>query len=321
MEVLVYQNESNDIRYNSSSGGLFTYLSERILADGGVVFGAIFNDYWTVEHTYAEDSKGLDKLRKSKYVSSDLNGALTRVKDFLDENRKVLFTGTPCQIAALKKFLNREYDNLLCAEVVCHGAPKKTAWEKYLTELLAEHNKSRQDISNIDFRDKSTGWDTYCFTITFKDGSKFTERAGSNLFMRLFLSDNIIREGCFKCPYKQPNSQADITMGDLWGVNKLRPEWYDKLGTSLVIANTAKGEQYLSDIPVLGHLTLSDVARYNPALIGCPPKPSDYDRFNQQIKNGRSIMRTGNRLLNPSFLFRVRRKLISIMSRFTKYGK
>lgn len=319
--IFVYQNDSNDVRFESSSGGLFSSLAEKVIADSGVVFGAGFNSDWTVEHDFVTDLQGLHKLRKSKYVFSDLKGSLKKVKEFLCEGRKVLFTGTPCQIAALKQYLRKDYENLLCVEVVCHGAPQKAAWMHYLDELLLKLHRSKQDISNIDFRDKTTGWDSYSFTISFHDGTYFTEKASENIFMRLFLSDYILKKGCFHCPFKQPASKADITMGDLWGMKQLLPDSYDNLGTSLVIANTEKGATALSGHNMLGHLNLTDVAKYNPAIISSLAKPTDYDRFNQRLKDGRSIFRLGNSLFSMSLQYRIMRKLRSITSRLAEYGE
>lgn len=319
--VFIYKNCSDQIRFNSSSGGLFFSLAEKAIAEGGVVFGAGFNQEWVIEHGYATDLKGLNRLRKSKYVFSDLKDSLNKVKEFLEDGRRVLFTGTPCQIASLRQYLKQDYKNLLCVEVVCHGAPQKVAWQRYLDELLQQLHRSKQDISNIDFRDKTTGWNSYSFTISFNDGTKFTERASCNMFMSLFLSDYIIKKGCFNCPFKQPYSKADITMGDLWGLKQLRPDNYDNLGTSLVIVNTEKGAQALSWISLLGQLNLTDVAKYNPAIVSCPAMPVDYDRFNQRLKNGCSLISLGNSLFSMSLHYRILRKLRSLTTLLTGHGK
>lgn len=320
MELFTYQNSSDGVRFTSSSGGLFSHLAEEVIAENGVVFGAAYNKDWNVEHTYSTDLTGLDKLKKSKYVFSELNGSPKKAKEFLSEGRKVLYTGTPCQIASLKQYLRKEYEILLCMEVVCHGAPQKIAWESYLNELLLKLHRSKQDISNIDFRDKSTGWDSYSFTISFNDGSNFTERATDNMFMRLFLSDYIIKRGCFRCPFKHHNTKADITMGDLWGMKYLLPESYDKLGTSLVIANTEKGARTLSGIPMIGRLNMTDVVKYNPSIISCPAKPIDYEYFNKKLHTGISIISLGNCILNPSITYRIIRKIRSFITNHIRYG-
>lgn len=177
MKSHIYANGSKEIRYLSSSGGFFSYLADKTLACSGIVIGAVWDDDLTVRHTVVKTTEGVERLRKSKYVFSDTGDIFRQAEAALGCGRQVLFTGCPCQVAALKKYLRHDYDNLLCAEVVCHGAPQKVAWQRYLEELLQQLHRPKQDISNIDFRDKSTGWDSYSFTISFNDGTKFTERA------------------------------------------------------------------------------------------------------------------------------------------------
>ena len=306
MKIYAFQHTSVHTRFKSSSGGFFTYLAERVLNWGGVIYGASFNSNWEVEHKSIEDSEDLHILRKSKYVFSDLLGTLDDAEKKLKEGRKVLFTGTPCQIAALKKKLSQDYDNLLTAEVICHGAPQPRAWNLYLDDLLVHLNKKRTEIINIDFRDKSTGWEKYSFTIHFSDGNMYTEPGSQNLFMRLFLTDYIIKRGCFNCPFKHPNSKADITMGDLWGMSQILPDHHDQLGTSVVIANTPKGETLIKDITYISELTLQDVAKYNSALITSPIMPPNYDKFNKKLVSGTSFLKIGKKQLEPTIPQRVR---------------
>ena len=315
MQIFAYENISNEIRFNSSSGGIFTLLAERVLAKKGVVFGAAFDDNWNIKHIYTETISGLEQLRKSKYVYCNAAKCFKQVKTFLDNGRQVLFTGCPCQIAALHNYLKRGYDNLLCAEVVCHGAPQASAWEMYLDDLLLKLGKTRKDICFIDFRDKTNGWESYSFTMRFQDGSNFTEPAYSNYFMKLFLSDLIIKEGCFNCPFKQPNSKADITFGDLWGMKHLLPEKYNTGGTSMVIVNTYKGERWLEHVNFISKFTLGQVSRYNPAIVKRPVKPQAYDTFNAQLKNGKSILLLSRKYYSVPLYRRAYHKIKAIACR------
>lgn len=167
-------NNNEDIRFKSSSGGVFSLLAETIIKQSGVVFGAKWNSGWGVEHDYTDTLEGIKAFRGSKYVQSDINGSYSRVESFLKQGRKVLFTGTPCQIAGLKNFLKREYDNLILVDFICHGIPSPGVFRQYLNELLdiaqVKANNRRGDLNlvGIDFRDKKYGWNNYHCTFTFE---------------------------------------------------------------------------------------------------------------------------------------------------------
>ena len=169
IEVYAAKNNNEQIRLKSSSGGIFTLLAEKIIAEGGVVFGAKFNTDWSVVHSYTETIDGLEDFRGSKYVQSSIGDNFLKAKQFLTDGRKVLFSGTPCQIAGLKHFLRKEYDNLLTIEVVCHGAPSPRVWKDYLEyrkERVYKKGKNTVSLSQnempqivgIAFRDKTNGW-------------------------------------------------------------------------------------------------------------------------------------------------------------------
>lgn len=315
-KVFAFENKSDEIRFKSSSGGMFTTLADSVLGAGGIVFGAAFDEVWNVKHIGVTHAADLDSLRKSKYVFSSLGDTIAQAADALRQGRRVLFTGTPCQIAAVSKRLGSP-DNLLTADVVCHSAPKAEHWERYLAELLSSLKRERHEIAHIDFRDKTPGWENYNFTIQFKDGKKYTQRGLENLYMRLFLYNLTVKDGCFHCPFKQPDSKADITIGDLWGLSELLPGRDATLGTGLVIVNTPKGQQALEDVAFIGELDMSDVARYNPALIRSASKPAAYDDFNVALKNGTPIMLLGKKYVTPkltarlrSFAGKIKRKLL-----------
>ncbi|MCS2450406.1 Coenzyme F420 hydrogenase/dehydrogenase, beta subunit C-terminal domain [Bacteroides thetaiotaomicron] len=137
LKVYAAKNPNEQIRLSSSSGGIFTMLAEQILKENGIVFGARFDEKWEVEHDYADTLDGIAAFRGSKYVQSRIGDSYQRVEDFLRKGRKVLFSGTPCQVAGLKRFLhNKEYDNLLTVDVICHGVPSPLIWRKYLEETI-----------------------------------------------------------------------------------------------------------------------------------------------------------------------------------------
>lgn len=183
-------------------------------------------------------------------------------------DRKVMFTGTPCQIAGLKHFLRKEYDNLLAVEVICHSVPSPGVWQQYLTTRLHTLRWEKSDIRHISFRDKKTGWKTYSFVIENKDGNILTELNSKNAFMKGFLADLYTRPSCHACPAKQQRSGSDITLGDFWGIESLMPEIDDDKGVSAIIVNSDKGMQVLHNVNVELHkVQYDELTTRNPALV------------------------------------------------------
>ena len=244
LKVYAAKNPDEEIRRLSSSGGIFTLLAEHILHKGGVVFGVRFNETWEVIHDYTETIEGLTAFRGSKYVQSDIGKIYKVAKDFLLSDRKVLFTGTPCQLAGLKAFLQKDYDNLFTVDFVCHGVPSPLVWKKYLNEVTGD-KKSR--ISAINFRDKNTGWKSYRSSVQTsqnadEDGFQIVESLDLNTYVKGFLRDLYLRPSCHNCPSKSFKSGTDITIADYWGIQNVLPEFDDDKGVSLVMANTEKGK-------------------------------------------------------------------------------
>lgn len=258
IKVLAAKNKDENIRLKSSSGGIFTLLAESILDENGIVFGACFNDKWEVTHGYTETKEGLSAFRGAKYVQSKIGDSYKQAEVFLKQNRKVLFSGTPCQIAGLKRYLRKEYDNLFTVDVICHGVPSPKVWRLYLDKILnlkdGQHSASSHSadkktrIGGINFRSKSTGWKEYSFEVTLSrttDGRKNTivhsDVFKDNIFMKAFLSDLILRPSCHLCPAKAGKSGSDISIADYWSIQDVAPEFDDDKGVSLVLIQTEKG--------------------------------------------------------------------------------
>ena len=237
LKVYAVKNKDNVVRMNSSSGGVFSLLAEKVIQNKGVIFGARFNEKWEVIHDYTETQEGLIAFRGSKYVQSNIGECFIKAKSFLRDGRYVLFSGTPCQIAGLKKFLRKDYSNLLTVECLCHGVPSPMVWRRY----IEERSKQRK-ITSIIFRDKRNSWERYNFTMQFDNGIEETERAIKNIFMKGFLADLYLRPSCHKCPVKRGKSQSDLTIADFWGINNVFPEMNDDKGISLVLINSNKGK-------------------------------------------------------------------------------
>ena len=276
-----------DILAKSSSGGMFSALALPILKQGGIVFGAGFDKEWNVCHQYAETAEDLDKLRRSKYVQSDIGKTFQQAKQFLDAGRPVLFTGTPCQIAGLKNYLGKEYENLLTADIICHGAPSPAVWRKFLAE-----NFSDAPITAVDFRDKTIGWDASYLSVA-RQGEKFPSLPGflrpfkklflarkGRLFRSLFrlsfsISNLYERPSCHDCHFKGENRAADFTLGDLWGVQHICPVFYDKKGVSVLFVNTPKGKcffEQIKDLLAYKPVPLQQIVKYNPYYAASVPE-------------------------------------------------
>lgn len=265
--VYAAKNPDETIRMNSSSGGIFTILAEQVIKSGGVVFGACWDDEWNIKHGYTECIDDLAKFRSSKYLQSVIGDTYIKAEQFLKVGRKVMFTGTPCQIAGLKHFLRKEYDNLLAVEVICHSVPSPGVWQQFLTEKLQTIGWNKSDIRHILFRSKATGWKGYSFMIENKDGNVFSELGSKNAFMRGFLANLYTRPSCQMCPAKQLRSGSDITLGDFWGINSLMPEIDDDKGVSVVIVNTERGREAMHIVDNLIPASWSDICSKNSAVV------------------------------------------------------
>ena len=264
LQVCAAINPDEEVRKVSSSGGVFTILAEGVIKEGGIVFGAAWNEQWAVVHSYAETLDGLSAFRGAKYSQSIIGDTYRQAQDFLKAGRKVLFSGTGCQIAGLKLFLRKEYDNLLTVEIVCHGVPSPKVWEEYVRKV-----SDGKPLAKIVFRDKRNGWNGYGLSVVGTDGKELVyEPFLRNDFLQSMLNDLCIRPSCTNCPAKAGASGADILIGDFWGVEGLYPEMYDNKGCSLVIAYTKAGKTMLGDLDLKEkEVTYEEGCRYNPCIV------------------------------------------------------
>ena len=247
LKIYASKNLNEDIRNQSSSGGIFTPLAENVIRHNGVVFGAAFDECWNAVHTFAENSEGLAAFRGSKYMQSDIGTSYRQVKTFLNSGREVLFSGTPCQIAGLRQFLGKEYDNLFLVEILCHGVPSPKVWQRYLdTKKQACHCN---EISRINFRDKKNGWKRFCITIEFKNGTTYQSPHRKDSYYRSFQKNLSLRPSCYGCKYKNGRAGSDLTIADYWNIDQALPGYNDDKGVSLVLVNTGKGASLLRSIP------------------------------------------------------------------------
>lgn len=230
------------VRINSSSGGLFSAIAEYVISEGGVVFGAVFDpETRQVIHKSTQYSE-LDALRKSKYVQSFSGDTFRQVKKLLNAKEKILYVGTPCQIAGLNSFLGKENKNLLTCDFICHGVPPMKFFNEYIS-LLEKKNRSK--IANIDFRSKVKGWSKYYFKCYFVNKEPYYGPASLDIYYNAFFRNLSLRKSCFHCRYSEDQHCADMTLADYWGYRRYNPDIGDEKGLSLLIINTKKGYETL----------------------------------------------------------------------------
>lgn len=266
-----------DVRMNSSSGGLFAELAKEIISSGGAVYGSVYENVSSVRCVRAVDEAGTVAMRGAKYVESDMSDVFLQVKSDLKSGKNVLFGGTPCQTAALKSFVGEHGDRLFTVGCVCNSVASPRVLAEYVAEI--ERRKQKKAVS-LTFRDKSTGWAGYAssFSVTFDDGEIYRESDGECLFKTAFVNRVITRPVCSVCPFRKYERAADLTLGDFWEIEKTYPNFYEPTGTSLVIVSGEKGAELLariSDSVVLNKAELSVAVRNNPSFcIQTPPHVS-----------------------------------------------
>lgn len=230
---------NEDDYLNSSSGGVFSVLARSILNDGGVVYGAAWNNKMQVQHICVATHQELSKLRGSKYVPSILQGIHKQVKRDLLQGKKVLFSGTPCQVESLKLFLRKEYSNLFTVDVVCHAVPSPVIFDDYVKNIERKYKKK---VVSINMRDKSLGWSKGShIRVVFSDGTSKFDTTTTNLWNRLFFSFCIDRESCHYCRFTNYKRPGNLTMADFWGIENKYPEHYNQKGVSLILVNNQQG--------------------------------------------------------------------------------
>lgn len=319
-KVYACKNKNEDIRSKSSSGGLFTLFAEQALTESGVVFGARFSNDWAVVHDYTEAVEGLAAFRGSKYVQSVIGDNYIKAEQFLKAGRKVLFSGTSCQIHGLHRYLRKEYDNLITVEILCHGAPSPGVFKRYLGEVI------KDKITDIQFRDKTNGWRQYQFVVkeqVNQNSKKETIRqtVPQNTFMLGFLSDLYLRPSCHACPSKSLSSKSDLTLADYWGIENIDPVFDDNKGVSLLLVNSNKGEEIFGLIKsTIDYFesTFEDALRGNPSLVksALPHKKRDlfFDKYNE-MGELTSVIRSITKKSFASKVYSLIRRILSKLKR------
>ncbi len=297
------------VRRNSSSGGIFYLISRYIIGQGGVVFGASFDStFHYVKHIAAESLDEIKNLMGSKYVQSDVGTAYKDVKKYLEYGRKVLFTGTPCQISGLKSYLKKDWPNLFLLDIVCHGVPSPAVWSDYVGFF---ENKYSGKVVNISFRNKENGWKNYLFSLKLDNGYTYAIDHSQDLYMRGFLHNYFLRSSCYNCLYKGIQRESDLTMADCWGVEKICSELDDQQGTSLIIVTSAKGKQLFEAIASEIFYFRTDiecVLPFNRSIVESAPKNEKREEFEQNFRR-KPIQPLLKKYCSISMMTKIKRKI------------
>lgn len=332
--VLAVKNKNDEERMAGSSGGFFPALARRFVEEGGIVFGAAWMSGWLVHHQSASMQEDIAAFFGSKYLPSELGDAFRQVKVLLEQDRKVLFSGTPCQIAGLSAFLRRPYHNLLTVEVICMGVPAPRLFQRHLKELEKQFlTGEHPEITEICFRDKSTsgGWKNYHISMWGKKSVAqepfcfYRKPHRQDAFFRLYLQSLVLRDSCHECRIKQIASTADFTVGDAWGINEILSNFDDNQGASFVCIRTRAGEEWLEKLREkldCREIAYQQVCERNPSLIRsvpCSPRRKEFDACVDSL----SIRELAEKFTKPSWKVSILRKLAGLRERIhaiTKTG-
>lgn len=277
---------NNDIRINSSSGGVFTILALNILEQNGVVFGAAFDNDFNVRHIPIEKEENLFMIQRSKYIQSNMNNIYNEVYNNLEMDKKVLFSGSSCQVAALRNYLKKEYDNLILVDFICHGVPSYKVFREYIKIL---EKKYKSVAKEINFRDKSKGWKNRSLKILFENRKCYSEQWEYETYMQGYLKNMYLKESCYKCNFKNMTSGSDITLGDYWGSEIFDEEIDDDKGLSLVITNSARGAKlfnHTKELLFTKEINLDEATKYNQHLYKSSEINPNRDNFLNYFKKG-----------------------------------
>ena len=310
-EVLAAYTKNETERNSSSSGGIFYELANLILSNNGIVVGAGYDEKFNVVHKIVYNKENLKELQGSKYVQSDTKNTYQETKEILEKGTEVLYVGTPCQIAGLKLFLQKNYDNLYTCDLICHGVPSPKIWQKYLSEYNGK-------IQNCYFRNKDDGWNCFSMKIVFENNKFKRFKMTKDDFIRLFLNNYTLRPSCYDCKFSKIPRIADISLGDFWGVEGKYPEFSDDKGISLVLVNSNKGQKLLEDIKdkiiYRENCDLAYAIKCNPCICGSVKEPEKRKEFFNDLDKMKIKQLANKYLTKQSLISRIYGKVKRIIN-------
>ncbi|NLJ70774.1 MAG: 4Fe-4S binding protein [Clostridiaceae bacterium] len=285
-KVYAVVNKNEEMCISSASGGAFTALAQWIFDKNGIVVGCAWDEHIMPKHIIISSMKDIGKLQGSKYVQSSMGVIYEHVKEYLEHDRYVLFSGTPCQCAAIRAYLNRKYEKLFCVELLCHGVPNAKMFREYLDML---EKKMRAKIIDIHFRDKKLGWGALLRIDYLKEGRhriKYLKPEESYYYYYFFKRSLFFRESCYSCKYASEHRLSDFTIGDYWGGQNFHPTFDQAKGISVLIAT---GEKAINTLPELRNYLLMeessiDYVKIENGQVSKPSlKDSSYDELLERL--------------------------------------
>lgn len=271
-------NYDTDTRMQSSSGGVFSLLAQEIINLGGLVVGsAMSKDCRLAQHIIVDNKEDLKLLLGSKYLQSNIGKIYGIIKSELENNRIILFSGTPCQVNALHNYLGKKYDTLFCIDLICHGVPSPGLWKKNVEYI---EGKTQATLKNVNFRYKKEHINSE-YGVLYQN--TYYKAKDEDIYFRIFMKDLSLRLSCYSCKFKGISRISDITLGDFWGIREFVPSMDDGKGVSLVVVQSEKGEQLLTKIKT--HMKTEQVdikkvfATHNEAMTRSSELPSEREEF------------------------------------------
>lgn len=255
-KAFVMQNLNSKVRRESTSGGIFTLVAEQFVENNGVVYGAAFDDSFEVKHVIADGKNELKKFRGSKYVQSDLGHIFKDVREKLETGIPVCFSGTPCQVEGLHRFLRKKYENLFTVDLVCRGVPSPKLYKSYLNY---QEKKNNSKVTYLHFRDKYLGYNGSTMTINFENGNSYHKGVAVDPYLNAFFSGLSARSSCFNCQQNNLKRSSDITLFDCWSVGQFNKSMDDDKGTTAVLVHTKKGIDMVNRISKFSNIISVDV--------------------------------------------------------------
>lgn len=287
-EAYLFINDNEYIRGVSSSGGFFSCLSKIILNKQGVVCGAAFDSNFTLRHRIIENEVDLFSIMGSKYVQSDLNNVYFKIKEILKKDRWVLFSGTPCQVAGIYKYLKDEHtssEKLLTVDLVCHGVPSDMVWKKYLSDY-----HGNEEIRYVQFRYKFNGWWKFNLRIQYAHHEYLTDNRIDDPYYKVFSDGISLNENCYDCIYRNQNHCSDFLIGDAWNINRIKINMDDNKGITSVFINTEKAKKFMGEILKENkncyRISIDDSLRYRSDIMTNKSKPKEREQFFEDLKIG-----------------------------------
>lgn len=282
LPVKAVYNRDSEVRKRSTSGGTFSLLAEYVIAQGGIVCAARFDEHYHIHHAFFDNMDDIDAFRGSKYAQSDLSDVFRQIKAYL-KSRPVLFVGSPCQVAGLKSYLIKEYDNLYTCDFICMSISSGKMWDEYISQYQSAH-----PVKRIFFKDKRNGWHKGDWRMLIEDNEgEHLCSANDNPYFWAYLQHYSARPSCFDCAVRHCRHVSDFTIADCWGIDKINPSFDDNKGCTTLILQSEKSKvvfDAIKDKTCYTDFGIQNVRIYNKHIENQAAKPQDYDSFCEAYK-------------------------------------